>query len=139
MIVLLVFVFIRSCDSLILFLSVDILPRLKTRDSIISDALHHEGITSAEETLPFGYSLSLFTEGDWVSGTASSAGPFHFILKGGCLHPFHSDGSESEASWIACVGSFYLLNTYIHVFHKSVKFFDTSFPVRTASLIIAVL
>ena len=97
------------------------------------------GITSAEETLPFGYSLSLFTEGDWVSGTASSAGPFHFILKGGCLHPFHSDGSESEASWIACVGLFYLFNTYIHVFHKSVKFFDTFCPVRTVSLIIAVL
>ena len=92
-----------------------------------------------EETPPFGYSLFLFTEDDWVSGTASRAGPFHFILKGGCLHPFHSDGSESEASWIACVGLFYLFNTYIHVFHKSVKFFDTFCPVRTVSLIIAVL
>ena len=46
------------------------------------------GITAAEEDLPFGYSLSLFTKFHWVSGTDFSAGPFYFISRDGSLHPF---------------------------------------------------
>ena len=57
---------------------IDILPCLKTRDSIVMRCITR-GITAVEEDLPFGYSLSLFTKFHWVSGTVPAV-PDPFTL-----------------------------------------------------------